>query len=203
MDAVWAASRVTGPFLGISSHGQECAGPPDLSRSESHGSGFLFAHSFPGRHQAHTCCPQAGLRERLSGAAKSSFPHQLRKGRIQSCGGNQTGGACDRAVGRRMDQFTGQMAMRSDLQNPEERRTGSRDSGSPGPPGHGLPWEDRDPAHTRAPHHGIKSSELQDSQPAASQPMGRPRNAAVSSEGTPFLLPQKLVEIKGLTPLLN
>lgn len=203
MDAVQAASRITGPFLGISSRGPECAGPPDLSRSESHGSGFLFVHSFPGRHQAHTCYPQAGLREHLSGAPKSSFPHQLHKGRIQSCGGNQTGGVCDQAVGRRMDQFTGRMEMRSDLQKPEEWRTGSRDSGSPGPPGHGLPWEDRDPAHARAPHHGTKGTELQDSQPGASQLMGRPGNAAVSSEGTRFLLPQKLVEIKGLTPLLN
>ena len=55
-----------------------------------------------------------------------------------------------------MDWFTRQMEIRSERQNPEEWRAGSRNHGSPGPLGHGLPWKDRDPDHTRAPQSGIK-----------------------------------------------
>lgn len=44
----------------------------------------------------------------------------------------------------------------------EPRGAGHWDSGSPGPQGHGLPWEDKDPAHTGA-HHPTEQTELQDS----------------------------------------
>lgn len=44
----------------------------------------------------------------------------------------------------------------------EPRGAGTWESGSPGPRGHGLPWEDSDLAHTGA-HHRTQQAELQDS----------------------------------------
>ena len=55
-----------------------------------------------------------------------------------------------------MDWFTRQMEIRSDRQNPGEQRAGSQNCRSPGPLGHGLPWEDGDPGYTRAPQSGIQ-----------------------------------------------
>lgn len=92
----------------------------------------------------------------------------------------------------------------------EPRGAGSWERGSPEPWGHSLPWEERDPAHTGAPHR-TTWTELQDSnwgllsQESSLHGPGLrvSRPAAVMPGSTHPLPPSQLAAMKGLNPPLN